>query len=803
MGKKKQALALGQKDWQRFCSEPCALAALLEQSRGTCVVKELAAGLHPGGPLHSGPCSLRLQVLALLEAHAAELCGEAPQDVVRLLFECVRDRAVNTTDGPEGVARVQLASLHALTTLLIKLEMQQRDARLVKVHVENLFKLMERSGPHAGASPQLCHAAATCLRRMEEAAPTLLLAGSKQLLELARQEASGAAEAYVLLAARVIAHGAQRCLDQKTGGQSEEGSGHGEARLQQERRRLGEEEGEGEEERGRAPSLLSSIDLGALSLGAGASELSHAASRIISPVGTLDAAALAAAGATGYASGRTAPSSEDLSSPKDAPGSPRGVASALGTVSTLEEGMRTLCVEAQRDSQEAAIFISPHGGVPITSSEISGSVQLDSTAPQPLLPASGPGLRHYRVPQHLHWPDALAHAALCVYVTPEAQQDVQQTCLELLEAMPKLTVEGVACLTASLPAIMRLADLAPERLQEALDALLHSGRTVMLQAVLKLYATVPSEGFSEWRRRLVDTVLCMVNGPHPAEHRVIAVTWSLVQHHAQLHGRRPSLFAGTWRQLMPRSDDPPQLLSLKIKALSACLAVGIGRAEEICPMVFAWDGFWQKQPTDQQQRLATYALRMLGSAVTSYAAAPAAVVQTARQPAGATGVAANPSAIRKTATPHHVKACLVSSCLQLLATRPQYVPAIEAFLAHCGGSAPDLQHSLLNAMDALFSAAASGTFVCLEPPHRPGLPVGGKQRSRLFSGGSSNSEPGTGRGSPPLDPAEAGGNPSKQGLTGMLARMKRSMSINKAASSPASSPQVGSLQAVADRKSVV
>lgn len=43
-----------------------------------------------------------------------------------------------------------------------------------------------------------------------------------------------------------------------------------------------------------------------------------------------------------------------------------------------------------------------------------------------------------------------------------------------------------------------------------------------------------------------------------------------------MHSRQPSLFAGAWRQLLPRNDDPAQLLSLKIKALSACLA---GEAE--------------------------------------------------------------------------------------------------------------------------------------------------------------------------------------------------------------------------------
>ena len=35
--------------------------------------------------------------------------------------------------------------------------------------------------------------------------------------------------------------------------------------------------------------------------------------------------------------------------------------------------------------------------------QISGSVSLDGSAHQALLAPGGPGLRHYRVPQHLHW----------------------------------------------------------------------------------------------------------------------------------------------------------------------------------------------------------------------------------------------------------------------------------------------------------------------------------------------------------------------------------------------------------------
>lgn len=48
------------------------------------------------------------------------------------------------------------------------------------------------------------------------------------------------------------------------------------------------------------------------------------------------------------------------------------------------------------------------------------------------------------------------------------------------------------------------------------------------QAVLKLHPQLPP-GFEAWKQRLSDTLLLMVNGPHPAEQRIIAITWALVQ----------------------------------------------------------------------------------------------------------------------------------------------------------------------------------------------------------------------------------------------------------------------------------
>ncbi|KAL4856842.1 hypothetical protein ACK3TF_002891 [Chlorella vulgaris] len=785
MGKKRAPLLLGPRQWLALATEPAALTTLLQEpGRSTDVVRAITQALLPGGALNSADAALRLQVLNLLEQRAVDLCSDAPTDLLRQLYEIVRDRAaVPARDSPATAARMQQAALHTLTQLLVKLDMPQRDARLVKVHVETLFRMMERSGPHTASTPDLCRCAATCLRALEEGAPTLLLAGSKQLLELARVEATPAAESYVTLAARVLSHGAARCLDLKR-------SPSGEAvqsSPQQEQPCCGAAAEAGEEEHD-PYAALAAIDVRALELGAASDSDSGSATpagaRDISPAGTLDTVSPGMNSA--FASGRTA-TSDDFSSPKDVPGSPRAVASVMGTVTTDDSSRSALAAAAAQAAHAAGTLTTLPSSM---ASEMSGSVQLDGGAAQPLLACPPTGsLRHFRVPQHLHWSaDALAHTAVCVYVTPAARQDLCKACLEFLAAMPLLSVEGVACVTSALPSIMRLADVPTSELQRELDALLHSGRTLMLQAVLKLYAEVP-EGFAEWRGRLVDSVLLMINGPHSVEQRMVAATWSLVQHHAQMHSRQPSLFAGSWRQLMPRSNDAAQLLSLKIKALSASLAVGIGRAEQICPMVFAWDGFWQAKPTDQQQRLATYALRMLGSAAHSYAQLSPAQAASAQRHMATEGVAVNGATSRVPATPHYVKACLVAACLQLLATRPQYLPAVDAFLVHCSSCCPDLHLTLLNAIDALLSAASIGTFACLQPQRRAGVPMqkqrSGSSRLACSSIGSPDSD------SPPDSDS------SKAGLSSVLKRVAKSVSKRF---SPAASPEgvAGSLQQVAE-----
>jgi hypothetical protein len=175
-----------------------------------------------------------------------------------------------------------------------------------------------------------------------------------------------------------------------------------------------------------------------------------------------------------------------------------------GPAKLVERGVLRWCLHAARPSTPAArvcrtarrfffrlaaflVHLRPPALPSCPPLQISGSVALDGGCAQPLLPSlPGPGLRHFRVPQHLHWPDALAAAALLVYLPPEAEEDLRRAALELLAALPALGVEGVACVTAALPPVLRLAALPPAELAAELDALLHSGRTLLLQAWLLL-----------------------------------------------------------------------------------------------------------------------------------------------------------------------------------------------------------------------------------------------------------------------------------------------------------------------------
>lgn len=60
-------------------------------------------------------------------------------------------------------------------------------------------------------------------------------------------------------------------------------------------------------------------------------------------------------------------------------------------------------------------------------------------------------------------------------------QDLKKAAIELMAAVERMSVEGVACLVGALPPILRLAELPPLQMEDALDSWLHSGRTLLLQ----------------------------------------------------------------------------------------------------------------------------------------------------------------------------------------------------------------------------------------------------------------------------------------------------------------------------------
>ena len=133
----------------------------------------------------------------------------------------------------------------------------------------------------------------------------------------------------------------------------------------------------------------------------------------------------------------------------DAPGSPRGV----GSLAASTAASTMVCSSSGGGTAHHGDASAPTASLlPAPSLSSTGSSHLDGSAATPLLVTVGHGLRHFRVPQHLHWPDALGPRALAVYVTPAAHQ---ASCTALCWSPMLWLPVGVAC--------HRLRHLPPSR----------------------------------------------------------------------------------------------------------------------------------------------------------------------------------------------------------------------------------------------------------------------------------------------------------------------------------------------------
>jgi hypothetical protein len=306
--------------------------------------------------------------------------------------------------------------------------------------------------------------------------------------------------------------------------------------------------------------------------------------------------------------------------------------------------------------------------------------------------SSSSALRRFTVPLHIQTGESTDIPRLVM--NADANAAMQTAATTFINAMRRLNPAAVSRMTKALPPILRCARPSPTLLWPLFERQLSTGSTPLLRAVLDLHDTLP-ELFEGRAPSLIEKVLAQVNDRmHSTDHRIAGASWVLRQHAMQRHAGGTLLLADSWEQLLLTAHDPPQLAAIKVKALGACLAAGVGDEEVVCHAVCSWEGFSdghtinknhrnsnKNGASEQQLRAYTYALRILHSS------AP---------PDG-------PAAYR-------THACLITGILEAIVTKPQLVPAVDAFLRTCSN---DFSSIFLKAINALFSGV-DGQFESLK-----------------------------------------------------------------------------------------
>jgi hypothetical protein len=167
----------------------------------------------------------------------------------------------------------------------------------------------------------------------------------------------------------------------------------------------------------------------------------------------------------------------------------------------------------------------------------------------------------------------------------------------------------------------------------------------------------------------------------------------------RMHHRSPLL--SRWIDLLPKTRDTGRIVTLKVKALSACLACGVGDVWEICQAVCTWEGFWSQCPTGEEQRVATFVLRVL--ATTELPLAETTTSNNSKNNQASFSSSSSSSQQAQQAQQALLHYSLVVSIVHWVASRPQYAPAIEEFISQCSS---DLRILLLGALNALFGATS-------------------------------------------------------------------------------------------------
>jgi len=497
--------------------------------RRDCFLEQLGNSLR-NGALSKSSAATRRRVLNMLDRHWRDLCAGVENNRVRMIYETVRDyTAQYMCDDAREFIQLSSSALLCLSKMIVALNMPQRDPRLVRFHIDRLYKMMneevtlipaylktKRHYEGVNDSGASVISASKCLCLLECEFPTLLSHQASELVADAMESERNTALVGFPKTSLALTVLANLCMEY----QKQEGSLRDDSDMQ--------------------GLLPSSDDEQADEVISNADVFPDMAERRMAVH-----AGVSAVKCSGFDSPVNVSSSKALGKHDS------NVSSDTVTTSSTPRSAFTGDIVLLREPAEKLKF---------------------------------------HLPEHF-WAGTVPFYEVDLIMSEYSRKKIQELFLFCLDCMKRMNRETVQRISPSLQIILRVSDLSPSDLWPIVHSLIQTGNTPILEFVLDTHDCLP-EFFEGRRPCLLEKILVRANDKtFSAEHRQLCLRWILRQHAVQCHEGLPILLSDCWMQLLMDDDEAIEIASLKIKALAACMKSGIGDPEVIMQSVCLWPGF--------------------------------------------------------------------------------------------------------------------------------------------------------------------------------------------------------------------
>ena len=497
--------------------------------RRDCFLEQLGNSLR-NGALSKSSVGTRRRVLNMLDRHWRDLCAGVENNRVRMIYETVRDyTAQHLYDDPRDFMHLSSSALMCLSKMIVALNMPQRDPRLVRFHIDRLYKMLheeitlvpaylkkKRHYEGVNDSGASIISASKCLCVLECEFPTLLSLQASELVAQAMESEKNTALIGFPKTSLALSVLANLCMEY----QKQQGSLLDGCDMQGSLQPSDDDQ---------ADDLISNADI-----------FPDVPEKKMDVHAGVNAVKLGGFDSPVNVSSSKALGKHDSNVSSD----------TITTVSTPRSAF----------TGDVALLREPAGKL------------------------------KFHLPEHF-WAGTVPFYEVDLIMSEYSRKKIREMFVFCLDCMKRMNRETVQRISPSLQILLRVSDLSASDLWPIVHSLIQTGNTPILEFVLDTHDCLP-EFFEGRRPCLLEKILVRANDKtFSAEHRQLCLRWILRQHAVQCHEGLPILLSDCWMQLLMDDDETIEIASLKIKALAACMKSGIGEPEIITQSVCLWPGF--------------------------------------------------------------------------------------------------------------------------------------------------------------------------------------------------------------------